>query len=624
MNIKLFVMVACAVILMTSACQKEDDGQSETISRTYSVSFSEMSEMPEPVWNPGNQLYFADDYSSKSGTQVVASDALIADEGTNLQATFKTISRKAGKVYAISAENAWIRQWKSTFSFVYDGTFAGAAIGVGETGVDASSLVLSPLMGVAEFEVGMTGVTSVKFTTDKEIFPVKMTYNFKEKKMEVTSKCASLTLNIAGAGKYYVPIVPGERLTGCTVEMLNQAGMFLATETVAADDTAVAGSIISIGDISQEVEDLLDPDIPQSESAATATKNMGVGLNLCATLEELPYDGYNKADRNNPFTFENMYSAEINQLTMTTFASAGFKSVRIPVTWFLHMDDPGSKIDDVWLDRVEEIVNYALNAGLYCILNLHHDSGQHEEKGSWLFADWKNYESISADFKNVWTQIATRFKDYDYRLLFESFNELLDENKSWFVPTSENGYKAANALNQDFVNTVRQTGGHNATRNLVVTTYSASTYEVALKAFVMPDDLLPDHLITQIHSYLPAKFVTAKADHREEFYESDIEEIDAMFALVNKYIVEKGYPCILGEYGAYPRKKDDGSINNEHNIHRGHHAGVYVRRSLKHGIAPMYWYNPMETYHYKWGKWTHEPVKDSLINAYNKHIESLK
>lgn len=68
---------------------------------------------------------------------------------------------------------------------------------------------------------------------------------------------------------------------------------------------------------------------------------------------------------------------------------------------------------------------------------------------------------------------------------------------------------------------------------------NARLYVAALKAFVMPDDLLPDHLITQIHSYLPAKFVTAKADHREEFYESDIDEIDAMFALVNKYIVEK-------------------------------------------------------------------------------------
>ena len=624
MNVRLYVMGVCSALLMVAACQKEEEGPSETISRTYFVSFSEMSGMSEPVWSIGNQLYFADDFSTKSGTQVIASDALIADGGASLKATFKTISRKAARVYAISAPNAWVRQWKSSFSFTYDGTFAGSAAGVGEAAVDASSLMLSPLMGVAEFEVGVPDVINVKFMAGKDIFPVKMSYNFKDNKMEVTSKCASITLKMTGAGKYYVPIVPGEKLTGCTVELFNQAGMVISTETITADDTAVAGSIISIGDISQKVEDLLDPDIPQAESATVAVKNMGVGLNLCATLEELPYDGYNNADRNKPFTFENMYGGEINNTTMTAFASAGFKSVRIPVTWFLHMDNPGSIIDDVWLDRVEEIVDYALKAGLYCILNIHHDSGQHEEKGSWLFADWENYEGISDDFKNVWTQIATRFRNHDHHLLFESFNEILDENKSWFVPSTENGYKAANALNQDFVNAVRQTGGLNATRNLVVTTYSASTYEAALKAFVMPEDLLPDHLIAQIHSYLPAKFVTAKADHREEFYESDIEEIDAMFALVNKYILEKGYPCMLGEYGAYPRKKSDGSINNEHNVHRGRHAGVYTRRCLKLGIAPMYWYNPMETYHYKWGYWTHVPVKDSLINAYNKHIESLK
>ena len=624
MNARLYVAGVCSAVLMVAACQKEDDGSSETISRTYSVNFAEMSEMPESVWKTGNQLYFADDHSSKSGTQVIASDALITDGGMSLKATFKTISRKAEKIYAISADNAWIRQWKSSVSFTYDGTFATAAAGVGEAAVGESSLTIAPLMGVAEFEIGAVDITKVMFTAEKDIFPVKMTYNFKDKKVEVTSRTASIAVKTAGAGKYYMPVIPGEKMEGCTVELFNQAGMALATETVAAEDIAAAGAIVSLGYIGQAADDFLDPDIPQAESAAMAVKNMGVGLNLCATLEMLPYEGYNKADRKDPFTFENMYGGEINQLTMTSFASAGFKSVRIPVTWFLHMDDPGAVIDKVWLDRVEEIVNYALDAGLYCILNLHHDSGQDKEGGTWLFADWKNYHSISADFKNVWTQIATRFKDYDYRLLFESFNELLDENKSWFVPTSDNGYKAANALNQDFVRTVRRTGGRNATRNLVVTTYSASTYEAALKAFVMPDDLLPDHLITQIHSDLPAKFVTAKADHREEFYESDIDEIDAMFALVNKYIVEKGYPCILGEYGAYPRKKEDGSINNEHNIHRGHHAGVYARRSLKLGIAPMYWYNPMETYHYKWGKWTHEPVKDSLINAYNKHIESLK
>ncbi len=624
MNVRLYVMGVCSALLMVAACQKEEEGPSETISRTYSVNFAEMSEMPESVWKTGNQLYFADDHSSKSGTQVIASDALITDGGMSLKATFKTISRKAEKIYAISAENAWIRQWKSSVSFTYDGTFATAAAGVGEAAVGESSLTIAPLMGVAEFEIGAADITKVMFTAEKDIFPVKMTYNFKDKKVAVTSRKASITIKTAGEGKYFVPVLPGETMEGCIVELFNQAGVVLARETVSADNTALAGSIISLGDISQAVEDLLDPDIPQAESAATAVKNMGVGLNLCATLEELPYDGYNKADRNDPFTFENMYSACVTTKTMETFAEAGFKCVRIPVTWFLHMDDPGAVIDKVWLDRVEEIVNYALDTGLYCILNVHHDSGQQQDKGAWLFADWSNYDSISADFKNVWTQIATRFKNHDHRLLFESFNELLDENKSWFIPSSVNGYKAANALNQDFVNTVRQTGGHNATRNLVVTTYSASTYEAALKAFVMPDDILPDHLITQFHSYLPAKFVTAKADHREEFYESDIDEIDAMFALVNKYIVEKGYPCILGEYGAYPRNKANNEVNKEHDKHRGRHAAVYTSRCLQLGIAPMYWYNPMETYHYKWGYWTHEAVKDSLINAYNKHIESLK
>ena len=134
-------MGVCSAVLMVAACQKAEKGPSETISRTYSVSFSEMSEMPEPVWNAGNQLYFADDYSSKSGTQVIASDALITDAGASLKATFKTISRKAGKIYAISAENAWIRQWKSSFTFTYDGTFAGSAAGVGEASVDRKSVV---------------------------------------------------------------------------------------------------------------------------------------------------------------------------------------------------------------------------------------------------------------------------------------------------------------------------------------------------------------------------------------------------------------------------------------------------------------------------------------------------
>ena len=90
-------MGVCSALLMVAACQKEEEGPSETISRTYFVSFSEMSGMSEPVWSIGNQLYFADDFSTKSGTQVIASDALIADGGASLQEGCKGICDKCPK-----------------------------------------------------------------------------------------------------------------------------------------------------------------------------------------------------------------------------------------------------------------------------------------------------------------------------------------------------------------------------------------------------------------------------------------------------------------------------------------------------------------------------------------------
>lgn len=627
------VLLAGVMILAGVSCQKDDDNTLETSSKTYRISFAKvvrtLTEKEggiefSPVWNVGAHVYFADDASTKPGTHVDVTSELISGDGKVLSATFRSISKGTRRIFAICAPEAWVRDKKSIFTFSYDGTYASSAAAIGAADLEASDFLLHPSMGIGEFTIKLSGVSKVVLRTDKDVFPSKMTYDFKSDEAKVSVRKSSISVDVNGPGTYYFPIEPGKEVKGCSFELLNEVGLMLASVSFDGAFCAEIGKVLSFGILGGNSEDILDPDIPQAETAVQAVRNMGVGLNLCATFEELPYDGYNKADRNDPSSFENMYNAVTNNLTMTTTYTAGFRSIRIPVTWFLHMDDPGSTIDKVWLDRIEEVVNMALDAGLYCIINMHHDTGQHSSKGSWLFADWGNYSTLSADFKNIWKQIAERFKDYDYRLLFESYNELLDENKNWFAPASENGYKAANALNQDFVNTVRQTGGRNATRNLIVTTYSASTWEVALKAFVMPMDILPDHLAVQIHSYLPAKFVTAKEDHREEFYESDIVEIDEMFALVKRHIIDRGYPCVLGEYGAYPRKKADGSLNRAHDIHRGRHAAVYARRCLELGIAPMYWYNPMETYHRQWGKWTFEPVKDSLIKAYNEHIITLK
>ena len=59
---------------------------------------------------------------------------------------------------------------------------------------------------------------------------------------------------------------------------------------------------------------------------------------------------------------------------LATVAKAGFALARIPVTLAQHMGSaPSYIIDQSWLERVAEVVGFARSAGLYSIINLHHD-----------------------------------------------------------------------------------------------------------------------------------------------------------------------------------------------------------------------------------------------------------
>ena len=608
-NITVFLFL---MSLLCSCGEKEQDPAAEG-PKTYAVSFK-ASSGAAMHWEIGAELYFADDVSAKAGTKVTATRSLMSSDGKTLSAAFRSISEGAGTVYAICADEAWVRNWKSAFRFPYDGSYAFSAAAAGAAKVSDTRMQLYPLMGVVSFNLTSSEVRSVVVRAPSAVFPEEMTCDFKNVKAEIISKKSSAVITVAGVGTYYFPIVPGSMLAGCTADLCSGTGEVLSSVPLESSLQADAGAVISVGTIDSGIgPGTSQPGIPSAEQMQSAIRNMGVGLSL-GGMDEFPRDGV-VTDRNDPFTFENMWGGEITKLTTKSMATAGFKCVRVPVTWIPHMDDYMSEIDDVWLDRIEEIVNLVLNDGMYCIINVHHDTGTKSDKGAWLYADWANYTTISAGLKNVWKQIAERFKDYDHKLLFEGYNEILDENKKWFAPTTSDGYKAANALNQDFVDVVRQTGGLNSTRNLIVTTYSASTWEEALKGFVMPTDITPGHLAVQVHSYLPTAFVTAFDNWRAEFYDSDIPEIHAMFDLLKKHLLDKDYPCVLGEFGAYNRNNDQA---------RGRHAAVYTRKALELGIAPICWHGPMAVWDRKIGNWTYPALKDSLIKAYNDHVEKLR
>ena len=63
------------------------------------------------------------------------------------------------------------------------------------------------------------------------------------------------------------------------------------------------------------------------------------------------------------------------QALFDSVKAAGFNSVRIPVSWAQYAD-LNNTISIFWLDRVAQVVDYARNAGLYVIINVHWDGGR--------------------------------------------------------------------------------------------------------------------------------------------------------------------------------------------------------------------------------------------------------
>lgn len=286
---------------------------------------------------------------------------------------------------------------------------------------------------------------------------------------------------------------------------------------------------------------------------------------------------------------------------------AGFNAIRIPVTWEGHMDREG-KVDSAWMKRVEEVVDYCIDEDMYTIINVHHDCGGSKTK--WLRADLTEYDAINTKFKKLWLQIAENFKEYGEKLLFEGYNELLDKDAAW-TSTDADGYEAQNRLAQSFVDTVRSTGGNNAVRNLIVSTYSADARETSVKNFILPSDEATDHLIVEVHCYMPDSFTT-DADwlsvNETEFTEAAKQELDQTFERLDQAFVSKGIPVIIGEYGAQDKKNDE---------ERAKYAYYFAYHAKQHGIAAFWWDNSadMGIIDRKTFVWTQPEIRDGIIGG---------
>ena len=240
-------------------------------------------------------------------------------------------------------------------------------------------------------------------------------------------------------------------------------------------------------------------------------KEMGVGTNLGNTLESCG----TWIDTSNTSNYETAWGQPVTTQEMIDgMKAAGFDSIRIPVAWSNMMADDGTyTINEKYFNRVETVLNYALNADMYVIINIHFDSGWWARFGSKTEQERKD---AMTKYKTMWTQIANRFQEYSDRLIFESANEELgtrlnstDDYKGsgyYAKDDLDSLYKLTNEINQTFVDIVRSTGGNNARRFLLIAGYDTDISKTCDLRYKMPTDTIDSHLMVSIHYYSPATY----------------------------------------------------------------------------------------------------------------------
>ena len=365
--------------------------------------------------------------------------------------------------------------------------------------------------------------------------------------------------------------------------------MFIAAVLVG---TVVAGSFTAPFSVQAAKKDTTSfEDLNQSQ----IVEAMGPGWNLGNQLESVTDNVPEETNWGNPVITEKL---------IQSVKAAGFKSIRIPVSYFAKIDDDKDyTIDSKWLDRVQEVVDYCIKNDLYAVINIHGD-GYNTIDGSWLLCNGKNQTEIKKKYKKVWKQIAERFKNYDEHLLFESMNEEFDG--SYSEPNKEY-YQNINDYNQIFVDTVRKTGDNNTKRWLIIPGWNTNIdFTAGDYGFKLPTDQYRDkpidkeeqRIMISVHYYSPWDFcggengvITQWGNEADDPSKTsttcDETYMKNQLNLMKTTFADKGYPVFIGEYGSIGKT----SYDSENEYYRAYFARKLCQLSRKNGCIPMYWDN---------------------------------
>ncbi len=326
----------------------------------------------------------------------------------------------------------------------------------------------------------------------------------------------------------------------------------------------------------------------EAMNAIEFTEAMGNGINLGNTMEAYGHSSYGISSATS--VYETAWGMPVTTAEMVQgMKDAGFDSIRIPVAWTNMMDFENGDytINEAYLKRVGEIIQYAVDADMIAIVNDHWDGGWWGMFGS---ATEATRESAMTLYTEMWTQIADYYKDFDSHLVFESGNEEMGNrfndntdpwNKDSGTLSQNECYELTNTLNQKFVDIVRKAGGCNENRFLLIAGYGTNIADTCDDRYKMPTDTAEGKLIVSVHYYDPSPYCIEEGISTWGT-QADVQAMNDSLAMLTKF-TDAGYGVIIGEWGVLIEGKSELKSNTME------YYTNFIANCDYYGYCPVLW-----------------------------------
>ncbi len=313
-------------------------------------------------------------------------------------------------------------------------------------------------------------------------------------------------------------------------------------------------------------------------------KKMGFGWNLGNT-----FDGF---DLNQNLYEESWGNPQVTDELIHSIKEQGFTSIRLPFS-VIDRQDESNKIDSEFLNRYTAVVKKAEENGLYVMINLHHDS--------WEWLQYWDGNLNSKEYQRylaLWQQLADHFKDFSSFISFESINEpLFNEGDA---------HKKLQAINKAFYQIVRNSGGNNSSRMLIlptlITQIDQNELDLTANEITSYQD---ENILATVHYYSEWAFSNNMGitNFDEPLYDdssaSARTSVDDLYQKLSQTFLTKGIGVVIGEYGllGYDRGDDVNELGELVN-----YVAYMSEKARETGISLMLWDNGQhfDRHTYQW------------------------